>query len=304
MKNSMESIFLNEIEQLNLDYLELKESKEYRIGKKMLALRSFTLRKAIKAIRSRFYFRSVHQFLPRENLEENERAGIARPAEKLYKIAVYSCVTGQYDSGNCPYIYPSGIQYVMYSDQETYDGWSIRRLPPWITDVRSGIYINRYVKFHPFELFGGEYDYAVYLDGNITPVSDLSVWAELTDDTYGIAFHEHCGRSCIYEEYKACRAMKKGNLKHLKKQMLKYKKEGFPKDYGMLEGNAFIVNLKNDQAKRLLHECWKELCRTRGGRDQIVWPYILWKNHIRLSRITTLGKNVYRDAKLRITDHM
>ena len=93
---------------------------------------------------------------------------------------------------------------------------------------RDNSLINRYIKFHPFELLGKDYDYSVYIDGNITPVTDLTVFTEKINPEIGIAMHMHSQRNCVYDEAKACMILGKGQKANIEKQIKRYEDQGFP----------------------------------------------------------------------------
>ena len=59
--------------------------------------------------------------------------------------------------------------------------------------------INRYIKLHPQEFFLNEYRYAIYIDGNIRVMSDLSPYTRKCNCKTGIAMHRHVQRICAYK---------------------------------------------------------------------------------------------------------
>jgi hypothetical protein len=71
----------------------------------------------------------------------------------------------------------------------------------------------------------------------------------------------------------------------------------------MNEANLIVTDLKNENAIRLLDEWWNEFVRSETMRDQLVWPYVLWKNGFTLNDVGCLGDDIYKNYKLEIVRH-
>lgn len=296
--------YIQEIEKLNMDYIELQSSTAYQIGSKILRLKKNGVSELFNSIQRHKQFKKIKQKFVKNNLNPVEEEKLAREGKKDNKVVIYTCVTGNYDIVKPPYIRPSNVDYYLFSDTITCNGWINKKISKDLISQYSPSMINRYIKFHPFELFENEYDYAIYIDGNILPISDLSVLCELVDQEYGIAFHHHCTRECIFEEGKACRVLKKGDNKKIEQQLVRYKKEGFPKNYGMIEGNLIVYKLNHKKSRIITNELWQELLRSESGRDQLAWPYVLWKNGVLINKCDSLGNNIYLNPKVRISKHI
>jgi len=84
-------------------------------------------------------------------------------------------------------------------------------------------------------------------------------------------------RDCIYEEAKACLILGLVKLKDVKKQMEKYKREGFPAHFGLSENNIILRRHNGERVIKLMEDWWKEL-NLYTHRDQLSLAYVLWKN--------------------------
>lgn len=146
------------------------------------------------------------------------------------KVAVYTCISDGYDKPSEPLYKTQGFDYYLFSDSiiKT-EGWNVCDIPENIKNI-SSVEVNRYIKIHPFELFPG-YDYAIYVDGNVRIVSDLSALPKYTHCKSGLAFHRHVLRDCIYQEGEVCILYGKGNSKKIRLQLKHYLECGFPTDY-------------------------------------------------------------------------
>ncbi|MFQ6791636.1 MAG: glycosyltransferase domain-containing protein [Thomasclavelia sp.] len=292
---------IHEIERLNKEYINLINSNIYKNGLKIEWLKNFKIIMLLKVFIRKIKFYTVKEQFNNVNLDISTQRRLEKEGDKQLRIVIYTCITGKYDKLTKPYFFSDNIEYILYSNDIRCEGWLQKEIP---TDIKlSNSMINRYIKFHPYELFENNFDYAIYIDGNITPVSDLSVLCEMISKDIGIGFHKHYSRDCVYEESKACKILKKGNRKKINQQLQKYKDKGLPKKYGLIEGNFIIYDLHNKKGKDIVDQLWKELISSQSGRDQLAWPYILWKNNIKIDEVCTLGNNVYNNVKIRIQGH-
>lgn len=238
-----------------------------------------------------------HVFMD-NGIEYDESKSLFRP-----RIVVYSCVTGGYDKVSEPEFVFDNIDYVLFTDTSMdLKKWNVKPIPEFC-DRGSSILTNRYIKMHPCEIFrNSNYDFAIYVDGNLKIVGDLT---PLTSDlgSVGIAMHRHALRDDIRKEVIACIAQKKGNAKKLVKQVYSYSSQGFPKNFGMLECNMIVTDLKSKIAEKILDEWWDEFMKSGSMRDQLSLPYVVWKMGYAINDFGNLGYNIYRNPKIRKNNH-
>ena len=224
--------------------------------------------------------------------------------EKEKKVVVYSCVTKGYDSLKDPILYDDALDYYLISDEKTstQSVWKHMDIPQEMQHQNGGM-INRYCKLNPFVFFQS-YDFSIYIDGNIEIVSDIRNLCTIARNSkIGIAMHMHDDRDCIYRESSVCKLYKRGNVPAIEKQMKDYRQEGFPEHFGMVEATIIIVDLKNPIAKKIMNDWWGELLRSGSGRDQLSFPYVLWKNGFSISDVGCLGNNRRKNPKFRTRLH-
>lgn len=241
--------------------------------------------------------------------KENNFHTKAKQGGHFKKIAVYTCITGGYDKLEKPCFHSDDVDYYAFIDDTSkYDinGWNIKAIPAYIRGLvnNDNILINRYVKFHPNEILAAKYDYAVYIDGNIKVVGDVSPLVEAVHPKTGLALHRHRQRDSLYDEIKVCLIMKKGNREKLKGQAKRYKKEGFPDKFGLYECNVIVSDLKNEKSTEILNDWWCEFMRSQSNRDQIALPYVIWKKGFSYNDIGSLGDNVYRNQKFQLDSNI
>lgn len=304
----MENDYINKIETLNLEIMELKKSKEYCLGRKIINIKELIKKGRIDVIIKRALNKKNVKKMAKYNahgeLENNFQFDVSLRKKEKPKIVIYTCITGKYDNLKTPFLKFNNIDYVAFTDNEEKKNsvWNVKDIPENIKDLKDNVLINRYIKFHPNELFK-DYDYSIYIDGNIKVMSDFTDFIYGINDKTGLAFHRHQFRNCIYDEIEACRLVKKGNYKKMKIQTEMYKSEGFPEKFGLYECGVIVTDLKNNVSLKILDEWWKEFIKSEMRRDQISLPYIVWENGYKFEDIGSLGNNLYKNPKFEVIKH-
>ena len=214
--------------------------------------------------------------------------------ENVYKNkkVVYTCITGGYDNLIEPKFISEGFDYVCFTDNNELksDVWKIKPLPKE-TEGLSQVKKQRYVKINPHLLLS-EYDVSIWVDGNVTIKSDLNSFIDkfLTDEC-SIYVPKHPSRNCIYAESKAVISMNKDTKENVIPQIERYKKEGLPKDYGLLQSNIMLRKHNEKDCIRFMEQWFEEL-KNGSHRDQLSFNYVAWKNND--IKIFYLDKNIYK----------
>jgi len=252
----------------------------------------------IKRVIIRFYSKEPSE----KNLDDSESLFDATRVDENINIAIYTSVFGGYDNVQVDNYKSEGIDYFIFADNDpNLKNWTYIDTPIHLKNM-DNIKLNRYFKMHPFEFFYN-YDYVLYIDGNVQVVSDPRGSIHRINEKYGIALHKHARRRCIYNEAKVLQMHGKGNPKYLKKQIKKYKENNYPKNKGLLEATIILSNPKCSLSKLILQEWWNEFILSNSNRDQISLPYVLWKMKIDINEIGTLGYNLYRNPKYKVFEH-
>lgn len=307
-----DAALIRSLETLNKQLLQLVNSPEYTHGihsrnirRALSDLRPEALREHFRAWRQARAFARVprHEQLP--NLTDQAWEASLKPGDPTKRVVVYSCITGGYDLPHEPLFLRQHIDYMLFTSDPTIGvgAWQIRTIPDAISSGRSNAEINRYIKFHPHELFADTYDAAIYIDGNIQPISDMSYYADIIQAQAGIALHQHRVRDNLQDEVAACKALGKGDSTKMDLQLTRYLDEGYPLAYGLLECNVIASDLHNPLSKAIFDAWWEEFNRAGSGRDQLSLPYVLWKQGIPFNSVATMGRNAYCDTKLYIHAH-
>lgn len=302
-----ESELIDAIEKLNLENINLLNSKEYKIGEEIckmkILLKQFKIITILKKFINKRKRKKINNYIDHKETENNftyKNQNIENP-----KIVIYTCITGGYDKLISPLLKFDNIDYIAFTDNKEEDNkeWKIKDIPENVKKINNNVLINRYIKFHPYELFGQDYDFSIYVDGNIKIVSNLKDMIYAVNEKTGLAMHRHYLREDISNEIETCRILKKGNYEKLKEQVDNYKKEGFPDNFGMLECGVIVSHLKNKKGNEILNSWWGEFQKSESKRDQIALPYIIWKQGYKINDIGCLGLNVHKNPKIRLKLH-
>lgn len=284
------------VNKLHKQIYDLENSMEYRIGKKLS--KNFFIRKAYS-----FYnwikVKNLPTFTSKiDNIENQEE--FSNLSEK--KIVIYTCITGNYDEVVDPMYCSNNIEYILYTNNEKIKSnkWKVKNIEN--DSNLNNILLNRYIKMHPHELFKN-YDYSIYVDGNIKIFSDLSCWVNLLNEEYGIALSMHSTRNKLSDELKACEILKKGNIDKMKEQINQYLKDGMPDDYGLLEAPVIVTDLHSETSKKILDNWWNEFVKSNSYRDQIALPYTLFKMKIPICEIGKISNDIWHDPKIEKQEH-
>lgn len=309
-----EAEVIRALETLNARSIALRSSKEYAAGVRKGNVSRLLSDLSPKGIRQAFQefqtFRAFskvarHEELP--NLEPDEWEASLKPGDPNKKVVIYTCVAGGYDALLPPLYQAQHIHYVLFTDDENLshaDGWDSRPFPEAVRQLGTNAMASRYLKSHPHELFAGDYDASVYVDGNVQPVSDLSYYVGLINQTCGISMHIHRVRDSIADEAEACKALGKGDPSAIDREIEHYAADGFPLDYGLLETNIVATDLYSETAHTIMTEWWNTMSTSESGRDQLSLPYVLWKINVPIKDVGTMGRNPYRDTKIFINNHI
>lgn len=197
--------------------------------------------------------------------------------EKNKKV-VYTCITSDYDRLSNPKFLTDGFDYVCFTDNKTIksDVWDIRPLPKE-TEGLSQVKKQRFVKINPHLLLS-EYDMSIWVDGNVTLKGDLNKFVKnvITSDC-SVYVPKHPQRDCIYAEANAVVKMGKDKSDITRPQMERYRKEGFPERYGLLQSNIMLRKHNKLDCIKLMEDWFKEL-KDGSHRDQLSFNYASWKN--------------------------
>lgn len=301
--NNQEEKLLECLEYENTRYKEMLNSKETILGKKIYRNLEKLKKLQILSILNDWI---KSKRIKRLRINEKKNTELVEYKREISgkKIVVYTCITGNYDNILEPNFKDYNCDYVLFSDNinRTTKIWDKKEIPEEIKEIKNNILINRYIKMHPFEFFK-EYDYSIYVDGNVKIISDVNSFIPFANSKAGLALHRHSRRECLYKEADFCKIVGKGKKEKIDKEIRKIKQDNMPSNLGLLECNLIVTDLKNQNARKILEDWWNEFEESECYRDQIILPYVIWKDGFEMKDVGSLGNNIFENPKVRIEKH-
>lgn len=193
------------------------------------------------------------------------------------KIAVYTANFGRYDKMyNVIAPNSDGIDWVYFTDvrRRSNAGWDVRVVNrKFPNEPRRE---SRWFWHHALDLFPG-YDVVIKHGAMCQLTIDPR---KLLFPNQGIGTFRHPHRNCLYEEAKACMAMKKGNTAKIAQQVRRYRADGYPVSNGLYACMLFVKH-NLPKVKKLEERWWAEIVKG-STREQIALPYLLWKMKMKI----------------------
>ena len=211
-------------------------------------------------------------------------------SDEKNKKVIYTCITSGYDALKEPSVIDDGFDYVCFTDNAslTSNIWDIRPLPKE-TEGLSQVKKQRFVKINP-HLYFKDYDISIWIDGNVDLRGGLNeLLDKIIKDDCSVYVPQHPARNCIYDEASIVIRMRKDTADNVKPQIERYKEEGFPSKYGLLQSNILIRKHNNEDCIKLM-ESWFDEVKNGSHRDQLSFNYASWKNND--VNVTYLDKNI------------
>lgn len=208
------------------------------------------------------------------------------------KIAVYTSIFGGYDSVLEPLYTSDQCDYFIITDQEIPEGsiWkkiSLDHIPEF--QKLDNYHKAKYCKLKPHVLFP-DYEYSIWVDGNVQIVADMIPLIDRMDENHVMATFQNPVHDCIFTEANFLIYLDAVDYDKITEQLQAYRKEGFPQKFGMREFSIIVRKHTDKGCISLMDEWWKQV-NTYTMRDQISFPYVLWKNGKTIDYIQLLGPN-------------
>ena len=196
------------------------------------------------------------------------------------KVAIYTVLTGDYDTLEQPKVTDERFDFFCFSNdipKESIGVWKVIKFEGKFTSKQIE---SRYPKMHPWEVLP-DYEYSVYMDANIRIETSDFYEAVMQKIAAGVALSgiKHPFRNCCYDEGYVVFTYGLDKFSNIVKGMRFVRKEGLPRRYGMFEAN---VILRKHSDARVREQCnlWWEMINRFSRRDQLSYPYTLWKTGI------------------------
>lgn len=303
-------ILIEVIKGLVAEKKQILGSREYSIGRSIRGKQENFREKGLVGVRD--------DILRYVRFKKGETYSMSNPLENTRdygtsnyfldeRIAIYTCITGGYDTVVEPLFVPDNCDYYAITDFELPPNSKWKRIDiskieiEDLDDIKySPALLNRYFKMFPQKVFS-DYKYSIYVDGNIRICTDMTEYVNRISDV-GVSTFCHSQRCCVFEEAMACIAMGKETKKNIEHHIRHLEDAGMPHDYGMAQCSVIVREHNSAQCVRLMEDWWKEYV-AYAKRDQLSFPFVMYKHGIEMERITTLGANIYKNNSFEIIAH-
>ena len=155
-----------------------------------------------------------------------------------------------------------------------------------------------------------DYEYSVFLDGNMSVRGDLNELVDKSLVDSNVAFFSHSnnnldGRNCAYDEARTIFELGDKNMKAtpdrgilnykdnpfvIEKQMNRYIDEGFPKNNGLITGMVILRRHNKADCIQTMEDWWTEI-KYNSKRDQLSFNYCAWKNNLKFNYMKGDSRN-------------
>lgn len=274
--------------------------------KEIKHLRSSGLKRVIFQIDCRIHQSKIQNHHPNYDfdLADSEIKYSAKNKVHDGRIAVYTAIYGKYDRLREPLYVSPYCDYYAFTDQIIPKESTWKNGNALLTNdffLMDGYHKARFIKMFPHLLFG-DYQYSIWIDGNVIVVADLYPLVDRSMESY-IAMFDNPLHDCTYTEanYIIFRCL--ADYEAVKKQMLTYKKEGFPSFFGMRETSIVVRKHLDPRCISLMEQWWQEI-NQHTMRDQLSLFYLLWKNSYFIDMIQSLGGFWKRNPRFKESTHL
>ena len=198
------------------------------------------------------------------------------------RIVVYTAIFGGYDELVDDQFQMDGVHYICFTDGDIESKtWEVVNCTPIYNDPNRNakkykVLPHRYLK---------DYDYSVWIDGNILVVDDIRDLVK--NHKYQVFDHNQTlldPRDCIYKEYDAIMRLGKqngGNYKDnpvlMYNQVKRYLDEGYPHNNRLATNPIIFRHHHDSQVIKVMEDWWTEI-KYGSRRDQLSFDYVAWKN--------------------------
>jgi len=211
--------------------------------------------------------------------------------------AIYTCITGKYDTIIQHEYISSDWDYICFTDNnellkhKNIGIWQIRMAKKKNFNKTKNA---RWHKTHPHVLLP-EYEESIWVDANVN-IKTSKLFDILNDKSKNavLLLPAHYKRNCIYQECDAVIDSQNDTVSNVNKARKFLIKQGMPSNFGMNETNIIYRKHKNIKVINLMEQ-WYKCINKYSKRDQLSWTYVLWKNNIDINKITIPNARIDKD---------
>lgn len=190
----------------------------------------------------------------------------------MYHLAIYTVITGNYDTIKQPQVITPGASYFMFTNNHSINDagvWQIvyleeDKIDGYVPEVAEdnvrirNIRLSRKVKMLAHKYLPEGYDMSIYIDADMMIKANLSKLFELLNDNVLMAVFKHS--SCFSVRDEIDDLIERGVVGSavVENQWQKYQEWGFRDDIGVTENGILIRRHNHPKVVELMELWWQE----------------------------------------------
>jgi ABC-type polysaccharide/polyol phosphate transport system ATPase subunit len=199
--------------------------------------------------------------------------------------AVYTAITGDYETLKAPDCVTDGWDYICFTDDPALqsDFWNVKHIG---IDTLNGYGVEhadnprrlgKFYKMFPHLLLS-EYSETIWIDGSLKIVGNLDEYLSRYLQSSDMLCLKHPLRSCVYDEAETVINLGLAVESDVIEQISRYRADGMPAHYGLV--SCSVLYRKNTEAMAKLNKLWYRETMRATPRDQLSFMYCMWKSRI------------------------
>ena len=199
------------------------------------------------------------------------------------RIAVYTCITGDYDNLREIDNVEKGIDYYCFTNNKNIrsNTWNVVYIED---DSLSNVELARKIKILGHSIVNS-YDILLWMDGAVRFTKNINDFIKkyLSDNDVFVAF-KHGERDNIHDEAIACYRFNKEVKSKVKKLFKFYDDVKYPDNNGLIESTVYIKRPK-DKVVQATMNLWFDMIINYSHRDQLSFNYCIYKTKLKVKWI-------------------
>jgi hypothetical protein len=209
-------------------------------------------------------------------------------------LVVFTAIFGARDTLKEPSVVTPGSRYICFTDEQLQsDIWEV--VNPPLTYANPRREARRY-KLLPHRFF--ECQYSLWVDGSFKINTDVRELIQRYLGRADIATFKHPDRDCIFDEATVCLQLGLDDPRRIERQMRQYRLAGFPQHSGLFSLGVLVR--RHTPAVARLNEEWSQELEAGSYRDQLSFPFCIWRLGIACERI---DGNIRKSASFQLIGH-
>lgn len=201
-----------------------------------------------------------------------------------YKVCVYTCITGDYDSLK-EIKKEKDVDYLCFTNNRniTSDSWEVIYIKD--TDIdnitlarKNKILMNDYIKEN--------YDLCIWIDGATVIRGNILEFlkSQCKLEKYDMTVFNHSVRNCVYDEAVKIVEFRKESSDKVKRTVDFLNKRNYPKNNGLTETTVLIRKTHSETVNRTM-SLWFDLLSEYSIRDQLTFDYAVFETGLKINRL-------------------